>query len=522
MNKYQIINDNNRKWWILSALSLMVLMFNIDITALNIALPAIARDFQASMSSLQWVLNSYILATAMFTMVGGKLGDMFGHRKIFVFGVIIFALASLLCGISINEKLLIANRAFQGIGGALAFPMIGVIVFAAFPPKQKGLAMGIFGGTAGLTQSIGPTLGGTIVKYLGWHWIFFVNVPVSIICIFLTIISCPKYIIATHKEKIDYKGIVLLSLGLFLLTYAINEVQNWGFTSSLFLAFLFGSFCFLAVFTYFAKRMSSTLVDIKLFTNKNFLAINFLRFVSIFGFNVVFFIFVLCLQNILLYDPIKTGLLMLFMTGVFGFLAPIGGRIVDKFGPRGPLMLAFASLGISFILFSAIRYNQNLVLLVIALFLLGFSVGIIFPATNISVLNVVSDKQRGSANGIYTTLTMLSSAFGIAVSGGLVVILSNNYLIKQLIAHHFNFDIVKMNLLQQISRGIYSIDKINANFSFNAIGDLIRIAREAFLYSFYYVMLLCALLSFTGFMVLFYMKNGFRCLNKENKGDFGI
>jgi DHA2 family multidrug resistance protein len=503
----KLINTDNRKWWIIGALSIMVVMSNLDLTALNIALPAIAQDFHASMSSLQWVLNTYILAMAMFSIVGGKLGDIFGHRKIFIIGAVVFALASLFCGLSLNEKMLIMSRAVQGIGAALALPMIGIIVYASFPPHQKGFAMGVFGATAGITQSVGPTLGGVIVKYLGWHWIFFVNLPLCVVCVFLTFASCPKYIIDLKFSKIDYRGIILLSAGLFLLTYTINEVQNWGLISTLFFGSLFAAICFIALFVYFAKKTTYPLIEISLFANKRFFVIILLRFISLYGVFVVLFLFVLCLQNVLLFDPIKTGLLMLFSTGVWGILSPIGGRIVDKFGARRPLIVAFALFGFSFILFSVLRYEQALFIMITALILNGMAAGIIFPATNISVLQVVPDNQRGAANGIYTTMTALGSAFGVGVSGTLATILSSSYLNNQLISKHFTLDTEKIALLSKVASGANSVTKISTYFPSTITKNLENITRESFFYAFSYEMIICALLSFICVFVLLAMKN---------------
>lgn len=488
------LRENNRKWWILAALSLVIVMSNIDMTALNMALPAIGKEFKAGLSSLQWIVNAYIIAMGLFAVIGGKFGDVFGHRKILIIGISIFVFSSFLCAISSHENILIFWRALQGLGAGIAFPLLGIITYEIFPENQKGFAMGIFAGVAGITQSIGPTLGGAIVEYLSWHWIFFINIPIGILGILLLFLSCPKNLIAPTLTSIDYKGMTFLLLGLLSIMAAANEVQNWGFFSWWFCGSIFLGLLCLGVFIFLENKISFPLIDLKLFSNKAFLLIIFLRLIINYAFFVILFALTLCMQNILNFSPLKTGILMLFMTGIFGVMGPIAGKIIDNFGARKPMMIAFFLLTLSFLMFAFVNVGQSLFILILPLFLFGIAVGVIFPASNISVLRAVSEEKRGEANGIYFTVAVVGGSFGVAIGGNMLAMLSLWYLKSQILLENLTVSPDKFAILRKIANGSLSINSLYDSFLPDMVQKFLPIVQKSFLMSYSCVMLSCAVL----------------------------
>lgn len=198
------ISDNKRKWLVSIAADLMLLIISLDLTIVNLALPAIAHAFNAEMSTLEWVINAYVVIFAMLLVIGGKLGDIFGHRQIFSIGLGIFTIASLLGGLSPNTSILITSRVLQGVGAALAFPAATIINFAIFPKEQKAIVLGLMAAIAGAGQALGPTIGGIILKFLSWRWVFFVNIPIGVIAIVLLMLTCPKFILPKNKQNASF------------------------------------------------------------------------------------------------------------------------------------------------------------------------------------------------------------------------------------------------------------------------------------------------------------------------------
>ena len=494
----KLLTENNRKWWILAAMSLMLFMTNLDVSIVNLALPVIAHSLNSNLSQLQWVITGYILTTVMFMILGGKLGDVYGHRRIFLFGAMIFTIASVTAGFAYNEPMLIISRLMQGIGGAFAFPLTGVISFAAFPKEQKGLALGAMATNIGVAQAIGPTLGGIILKYLSWHWIFFINLPIGIITILLTLLVCPKYILRTHKEVIDYKGTTLLIASLFFILFSLNEAQNWGLSSLLFLSCFLIGIALLIIFVVVELKLAHPLMEIKIFLNKKFTIINIVRAVITYIYLTILFVLVLYLQNIIGINPLTTGLLLLFMTVAFGVMSPISGKLIDRFGAYVPMLISLLILTIIIFMFAELTVVTSFYMLAFMLLVSGIVFAVLLTATNIVALSVVPEQQIGVASSVFFTIGIGGGMLGVAISGTIMALLSKSYLINQLILHNINIAQAKMPLLIKVANGSHSITKIGNN--------LVPIVQQSFLHAFHWVMLVCTMLAFVSLVLMLFAK----------------
>src|SRR5438552_4180413 len=266
--------EENRKWWTLFAVSFGLFMIMLDNTVVNVALPTMQRDLHVSISQLEWVVIAYALAFASLLITGGKLADLYGRRRIFVFGLAIFTLSSLACGLAPSAGFLIGSRAVQGIGAALMNPATLSIITATFPPKERGQAIGIWAGVSALALAIGPLLGGLIVDNINWHWIFYVNVPVGVIGIVVSYFFIKESRDTSHEQSIDLPGLVTSGASLLALSYALIEGNNHGWTSPEILGLFAGAAVLLAAFILLEMRQRLPMLDLSLFKIGSFVGAN--------------------------------------------------------------------------------------------------------------------------------------------------------------------------------------------------------------------------------------------------------
>ncbi len=499
------MNKEKRKWWILSAMCLLTIMLNVDVTALNIAIPVISKEFYADLSSMQWVINAYVLLSAMFQILGGRLGDTYGHRKIFLFGTALFVLSSAGAGLSVDTTMLIAFRVLQGLALGIAYPMTIVLTFEAFPKNQQGFALSFIVASMGISLAIGPPIGGLFVEYIGWRWIFYINVPLGIIAYLIARIYC-----APHKAKkqhyIDYKGASLLVLGLLGITLALNQVQNWGLVSPLFLASLVLGVLFLAILYFIEKKQSYPIIDFKLFRIRNLLLNNCIRMVVQWVFVPLVFFIPVYLQNISGLSAIYSGLLMLFLTIVIGVLSPIAGKWVDTVGDKLPNIVSMFLFAIACFLLSLLGQVPEIFVLGIALLLVGIATGITFVSTVTGSTTVAPAKQQGEATGIIFTTAWLGCALGVALVGGIIALSGEHYLQQQLAQLSSNFSSNQMEMIERVSKGVASFKDLSHSFSGESLTQATALSRESFMHGFRVSMQTLTVLSLIGAVLSFFLK----------------
>ena len=272
--KARIFAEENRKWWTLAAVAFGLFMIMLDNTIVNVALPSIEHSLHMSISSLEWIVTAYALTFAALLITGGKLGDMFGRRKMFVVGLAVFTLASLACGLAPSAGFLIGARAVQGIGAALMNPATLSIITATFPPKERGQAIGIWAGVSALALAIGPLVGGLIVDNINWHWIFYVNVPVGVVGIVVSYFFITESRDTSHEQSIDLPGLVTSGAALLALSYALIEGNKHGWTSPEILGLFAGAAVLLAAFVLLELRQRLPMLDLSLFKIGSFVGAN--------------------------------------------------------------------------------------------------------------------------------------------------------------------------------------------------------------------------------------------------------
>jgi EmrB/QacA subfamily drug resistance transporter len=330
----RIFAEENKKWWTLMAVAFGLFMIMLDNTVVNVALPSIARDLKIGISELEWIVTGYALVFAALLITGGKLADMFGRRKIFVIGLAIFSLSSLACGLAPSASFLIGARCAQGIGAALMNPATLSIITATFPAKQRGQAIGIWAGVSALALAIGPLVGGLIVDNVGWNWIFFINVPIGVLGIVVSLLVIKESRDTSHEQSIDLPGLLTSGLALFSLSYALIEGNSKGWASAEILGLFVAAAAFLAAFVVLEKRQRLPMLDLSLFKIPSFVGANVVALLVSLGMFGVFFFVSLYVQNVLGFSPTKSGAIFLPMTILIILIAPIAGKLSDRIGGR--------------------------------------------------------------------------------------------------------------------------------------------------------------------------------------------
>jgi EmrB/QacA subfamily drug resistance transporter len=413
--------DARARWLALYVLCLGDLMIVLDGTIVNVALPSIRDDLGFSQTSLAWVVNAYLLTFGGFLLLGGRLGDLFGHRRLFLGGIVLFTAASLACGLAGSQGLLIGARAVQGVGGAVVSAVALSLLMTLFTePGERAKAMGIFGFVLSGGGVIGVLLGGVLTDALSWHWIFLVNIPVGAAVYLLTLRLLPDRP-ATATGRVDIAGAATITGALMIAVYAIvkgNEV-GWGSTRTIVL--LATAAALAAAFVAIEKRVSSPLMPLGLFRNRNVSAANAVGVLMAAGLFAYFFFSTLYLQLVLDYSPMRVGLALLPGTVLWGassFL--LSHALVMRFGIKPPLVAGLTLMILSLLLFARAPVDGNWWVDVLpASLAAGLGAGIGFNPILLAAMSGVEPKDAGLASGVVNTAFMMGGAVGLAILASL-------------------------------------------------------------------------------------------------------
>jgi EmrB/QacA subfamily drug resistance transporter len=405
-----------RKWWTLIAVSVAIFMLLLDITVVNVALPDIQRSLHSSFSDLQWVVDAYALTLAAFLLTAGSLADLFGRRRVFVLGLIVFTASSAACGLSGSPLALNLARAVQGIGGAMMFATSLALIASAFHGKERGIAFGVFGGVIGAAVAVGPVVGGVITSGIGWEWIFFVNVPIGIAAVALTLSQVSESR-DPDASGIDWGGLVTFSGALFLLVYALVQGNEKGWGSPVIVGFLAGAAVLMVAFVAIELRQSRPMLDLSLFRLHAFTGASIVAFSISASMFAMFLYLTLYIQDVLGYSPLQAGLRFLPVTLLSFFVAPISGRLSVRVPVR--LLLGTGMLLVSggLLAMTAIEPSSGWTVLIPGFLLAGAGIGMVNPPLASTAVGVVHHSRSGMASGINNTFRQVGIATGIAGLG---------------------------------------------------------------------------------------------------------
>jgi EmrB/QacA subfamily drug resistance transporter len=405
-----------RKWWTLILISIATFMLLLDITVVNVALPDIQRDLDASLASLQWVVDAYSLMLAAFLLTAGSLGDRLGRRRVFSLGFGLFTFASFLCGIAGDPTLLNLARGLQGVGGAAMFATSLALIGQEFHGRDRATAFGVWGATVGGAVAIGPLVGGLITEHFGWEWIFFVNIPIGVVAILLTEARLAN-VAAQDPQRIDLPGLLTFSTGLFLLIFGLirGNAEGWG--SAPIVASLAGSAALLFAFVAIEARSSHPMLELALFRKRAFNGVSAVAFGLSAGMFAMFLYLTIYMQGVLGYSPLETGLHFLPLTVLSFIAAPIAGKLSHRVPIRVLVGLGLGLVGVGLVLMRGLGPDSGISALLPGFLVAGLGIGITNPGIGQAAIAVVPAAKSGMGSGINTTFRQVGIATGVASLG---------------------------------------------------------------------------------------------------------
>jgi EmrB/QacA subfamily drug resistance transporter len=412
-------------WLVLLVLTTGFFMILLDTTIVNVAIPAMSTGLNTTLDQILWVLNAYILVYAVLLITAGRLGDLYGQRNLFALGLFVFTVASALCGFAQNPTQLIAARILQGVGGALLTPQTLAILTTIFPPERRGAAFGVWGGVAGLATLAGPTVGGAIITYIDWRWIFFINVPVGIAALVATFLFIPD-LRPGRQHGWDFVGTIVATAGLFAIVFGLIEGQrySWGQIESypITIPELIGAGLVLMIlFVIWERFQAEPLVPLSLFADRNFTVANWIAAAISFGMLSAFLPITIYLQSVRGFSALVAGLTLAPMSLTSMLTAPFAGRLSDRIGGKYILMtgISLFTIGIGLIAYIA-GPDSTWVNFLVPAIIAGAGIGMTFaPMTTVAMRNI-EPRVAGAASSVLNTIRQLGAAIGSAVIGAIL------------------------------------------------------------------------------------------------------
>lgn len=409
---------SDRRWWVLigSCTGLMVLM--LDSTIVNLALPELRRSLDASTAEVQWVVNAYLLTIAAMVVTAGRLGDIYGRRRVFLAGMVLFGAGAVIGGAAGSAEVVIAARVVQGLGAAALLPLSLTLVTDAFPSEQRPRAMGIWAAVSSLALALGPIIGGTLAG-IDWRLIFWINLPVAVIGFFLVRWAATETRDETAAPRVDWPGVALLTVGLTLSVLAVVEAENWGWGSTATIGTLGVGLLSLVAFWFVEHRVPNPTVDFSLFRNGPYFGANAAAFALVGAYWTVMFFEPQYLQNILDYSPAEAGLLILPITLPMVILSPVIPRGTAALGPR-VVMTAGMVLGLAgLIVMGRIDSDTTYGVLFVGYLLFGIGLSFVYAPMQTAAMEAMPQAKAGIASGVLAMNRILSGAVVLAISGSL-------------------------------------------------------------------------------------------------------
>ena len=418
--RQRLYSSENRKWWTLGAVAVGLFMIMLDNTVVNVAVPSIQRDLGVGLSELQWIVTGYALSFAALMLTGGKLADMLGRRRIFVIGIVIFTIASLFCGLADTGQSLIAWRIVQGVGAALMNPATLAIISATFPPRQRGMAIGIWAGVSALALAIGPLVGGLLTEHLSWSWVFFVNVPVGVVGVAASYLLIDESRDMSEEQRLDLAGLLTSGLGLFALTYGLIEANTYGWSSARIVGSFVAAAVLLGSFVILELRQRVPMLDLTLFRNGTFAGANVvILMVGLAMFGVFFFVS-LYMQNILGFSAVQAGAAFLPMTVLIILVAPIAGKLSDRIGSRWLMTGGMTLLGIQLLYYSTLGTDANFWDLLPALLIGGVGMSLTMTPSAAAIIGSVPTDKAGVGSAVMNSMRQVGGSIGVALIGAII------------------------------------------------------------------------------------------------------
>jgi EmrB/QacA subfamily drug resistance transporter len=484
------------------AMGAAVLIVANDFTALSVALPAIEKQFNTDVTTVQWVINAYALTFGVLIVVGGRLADMFGRRRMFVVGAAIFAGFSVIGGAAQGTLWLIACRTLMGIGGALMWPAILGMTFAALPESKAGLAGGLILGAAGIGNALGPLFGGILTDALSWRWIFFVNLPVAAFGVLVTLWAIPPDAPDTTDRSIDYGGVIALAVGLVSLLIALDQVTDWGWGDTRIIALLLLFVVMLAAFAWIERRRGErALIPPDVLRNRNFSA----ACLTVLLMSAIFFAALLYMpqfmQKILGYSPLGSGAGLLPMMGVFAITSFVAGPLYGKLGAKLTVALGAGAITLGMLLISLISESAGYGELVPGLVIIGVGVGLFYSSITTAAVTALDAARAALAGGIVYMFQIAGGSVGLGLDTTIFTARSQGYVDHHVATVTTHLTDSQVDAVHGILAGTQSAHAVTAQLSAPVAHQITQLVRDAFVTGLHTIFRIDAALAFAGLIV---------------------
>jgi EmrB/QacA subfamily drug resistance transporter len=408
--------DYSRKWYVMVAVGVGILLGTIDLSIVNIALPTLVREFNASFSTVQWVALAYMLTLSTLTLTMGRLGDMIGKKEIYIAGMVVFIIGSMLCGISSSIYWLIGFRVFQAIGAAMSAALGTAVIIEAFPPEERGKAIGAGGAFVSFGIIAGPAIGGLLIELISWRWVFFVNIPIGIVGVILALRFLPN--IKNEKgQRFDYWGAGTVFISQLALLLALTVGQRIGFGNPIIIGLFITCLVFFILFFMVELKFDHPMVDLELFKNPLFginLLNGFISFVSIGG---VIILMPFYLENVLHYHPLQVGLILAVLPVAGGIVSPIAGILSDRFGTRPIAVLGLLIMVGGYFGLTTLDAQTTTLGYILKFIPIGLGMGIFQSPNNSAIMGAASGHRLGLVSSLLPVIRTLGNSSGIAAIG---------------------------------------------------------------------------------------------------------
>ena len=508
-HRHKLINDENSRWWTLGAMCFALFMVMLDNTVVNVSLPSIQRDLHANLSALEWTVNAYTLTFAVLMVTGGRLGDIFGRRRMFLFGVVVFGLSSAAIGFAPNDTALVAFRAIQGIGAAFMMPGTLSIISNTFPAQERGRAIGTWAGVSALALALGPAVGGALTEYVSWRAIFFLNLPVAVGAVVVTLFAARESRDPTVDRRVDYPGITAISVGLTALVLALVEGNRWHWGSPAIVGLLATAVVGLVAFVLVEHRGRAPMVQFEYFRSRSFLGANAVAFIVSLA---------LYMQNILHYTPLEAGIRFLPATVVIIVASPIAGRLADRIGPRPLMTVGLALVAFALFLQSRVSVHSGYAELLPAFSIMGLGMGFTMSPMSTAAMNSVTPDKAGAASGILSMFRMVGGTFGVAAIGALFQSLARTRIDERLSGLHVPAG-VRSQLVDNLGSGASS--KMLHSSDPHRAAQIGSAMHDAFIHALSGALTLSCVVAAVGAVLAFALIEPMRALHKKREAARG-
>ncbi len=487
---------NSRLFLTFLAMGIGILVVTVDITSINVALPAIEKSFNIDLKTIEWIINGYLLAFAVLMVTCGRLADMYGRKKIFLIGLCLFGTASLIAGLSQSAGLLIAMRVLQGAAGAFLWPTIIGICYASVSNTQKGLAIGIVMAVSGFGNAAGPLVGGFLTEYFSWRWVQFVNVPLALLAGIITLLVVKEQDTEDGEQGIDFPGILLISLAVVTFLYALDQSTEWGLLSLRTGGLILISAVFLISFIKIEPKQLNALIPPDVMNNKRFMTYCITIFTLVPTFFCLFLYVPQYLEKFKDYSPLQAGAGLVPMLITYGIISPFTGKIFDKFGPRLTIFAGMLITALGAYCTALFGFN-NFILLSATTSISGIGIGLTIPAITTAGVGTVKESRASLASGLIFMFQLCGAVLGLAIISTIFIDTAITDFSSRVSSLDLNLTTVEINNVKSFLLGSSLENTIQGELGNSLFNKLIPHIRESYIKGLQYG------LGFSGSMIIF-------------------